>query len=79
MNGSGKNGIIIYKVIKEEEETKLKEWSVWSPLFFHIKAQIFPIFRNGIAIKPMMLQCISKQYLNSWFSNRQPILMGDAG
>lgn len=79
MNGSGTNGIIIYKVIKEEEDTKSKEWSVWSPLFFHIKAQIFPFFRDGIAIKPMMLQCISTQCLNAWFSNRQLILMEDAG
>ena len=78
MNGSGTNGIIIYKVIKEEEDKKSKEWSVWSPLFFHIKAQIFPISRDGIAIKPMMLQCISMQYLNAWFSNTQLILMGDA-
>ena len=69
----------LYKVIKEEEDKKSKEWSVWSPLFFHIKAQIFPIFRDGIAIKPTILQCISTQYLNAWFSNRQLILMGGAG
>lgn len=69
----------LYKVIKEEEDKKSKEWSVWSPLFFHIKAQIFPIFRDGIAIKPMILQCISTQYLNACFSNRQLILTGDAG
>lgn len=46
---------IMYEVV-QEENTKPKDWLVWSSLCFHIKVRIAPVCGDGTAVKPGSLQ-----------------------
>lgn len=57
---------IMYGVVQEEENTKLKDWLVWSSLCFHIKVRIAPVCGDGTAVKTVSLQQIPWRYFVSF-------------